>query len=348
MTEESNTHRIRYQELFEFAPDCQLVTDARGVILEANHAAAALFQCSKAFLIDKPLGLFVVTGFRSRFYESLTRLMGLYGTDEFESCIGRRGETRNVAVRAIAVDERPTGLLSLRWQLHDITEQRRTEAVRTDLLHRLVTAQENERRRLARELHDEMGQHMTALILDLKLLGDTLPIESNAREQLERAQRAAGQIGHAIHRLAVELRPTALDDLGLEATIRNHLFDWSAHTNIRAEFRGLGPTAQRMPSNIETTIYRIMQETLTNAAKHARATLVSVILERKERAIRLIVEDNGLGFEPEAVFKTSVDENRLGLLGMKERVAMTNGSLIIESEPGGPTSIFVEIPIPEA
>src|SRR5262249_42680031 len=157
-------------------------------------------------------------------------------------------------VRAIWMEDGGGRSITIRWHLRDITERRRIEAARTDLLARLVTAQENERRRIARELHDEMGQHLTTLILDLKLLGDSFPADSAAREQLERVRRGVGEIGYAIHRVATALRPTALDDLGLHMTLRNHVADWSRHTGVRAEFRAIGPTDQRLAAGVETAL----------------------------------------------------------------------------------------------
>jgi PAS domain S-box-containing protein len=340
---ESVTHRLRYQEFFEFAPDCHFVTDAAGVILEANLAAAVLFACRKEFLVGKPLGLLVIGGHRSRFYESLTRLK-TDDSDTFETRVGRRGGARDVAARVFSRDD-GNGRRTFHWMISDITEQRRAETARRNLVNQIVAAQEDERRRIARELHDEMGQHLTALILDLKLLSDTFTPGSPACEQLDQVRRAAGHIGHAIHRLALELRPTALDDLGLEMTLRNYLADWSRRTGIEAGYRLVGSgRATAVPSHIETTVFRIAQESLTNVAKHAKATLVSVILERKENSLRLIIEDNGSGFDVDAVMNGRSPETRLGLLGMKERVAILDGSLVIESEPGSSTSIYVDVP----
>src|SRR5262249_14855905 len=161
----------------------------------------------------------------------------------------------------------------------------------------------------------------------LKLLGDSFPADSAAREQLERVRRGVGEIGYAIHRVATALRPTALDDLGLHMTLRNHVADWSRHTGVRAEFRAIGPTDQRLAAGVETALYRIVQEALTNTAKHANATRLSVILERKDYSVRLIIEDNGRGFDADALDDDSSGKEPLGILGMKERVAMTGGSL---------------------
>jgi PAS domain S-box-containing protein len=340
-------YRLRYQELFEFAPDCQLLTDAQGVIQEANHAAASLLRCPKEFLIGKPLGFFVMPGLRVRFYSCLLNLKRHDPWDTFRTCVGRAGEERDVVLRVAAVDGRASGQVVLHWLLRDITERRWHEAARAELIQRLLTAQEDERSRIARELHDEMGQHLTALIVDLKLLGDSFDFPEAARQHLERVRQAAGQLGRAVHHIAIELRPTSLDDLGLEVTMRNHVAAWSGHTGIRAEFCLVGPSDRRLASTVETTLYRIMQEALTNVVKHAMATLVSVILERREHSVRLIVEDNGRGFAAEDLGRAPQRGTGLGLVGIHERATLAGGTFDIESEPGGPTAIYVEIPTGE-
>jgi PAS domain S-box-containing protein len=337
-------HRIRYQEFFEFAPDCQFITDSRGVILEANQAAVVLLGFRKEFQIDKPLGLFVLPGLRSRFYAGLTEVIR-NGADEFHTRLKGRGTARDVGVR-VAARADAHGEKSLRWIIRDLTEWLQIETARKQLLQKLVTAQEDERRRIACEIHDEMGQHLTALILDLKLLEDTLASSDPARERLDRVRRGAGEIGRSMHRLAIQLRPAALDELGLDATFRNHIGDWARSAGIRADYRSLGPIDQRQPGSIETTLYRIMQEALTNVAKHAGATHVSVILERRDHHLQLIVEDNGRGFDPDPLGDLPLPRNGLGILGMNERASLAGGTVTIESRPGGPTAVYVQIPVP--
>jgi len=225
-------------------------------------------------------------------------------------------------------------------------ERRRNEQDRVELLRRLVTIQEDERRRISRELHDEMGQHLAALTLDLKLVRESLPEDLAVRRRLEHLQNLTNQLGREVHRLALELRPTALDDLGLQTTLENFLAEWSARTSIAVEFHcGLGP--ERPPPLIETTLYRIVQEALTNVLKHAEARRVGLILDRVDGHFRLIVEDDGRGFDSDAVTDRSAAGGRLGLLGMKERVAMVGGDLSIESRPGSATTVFVRVPVSE-
>jgi PAS domain S-box-containing protein len=337
---ELGAYRLRYQELFEFAPDGYLVTDGQGLILEANHAAAAVLRCPKEFLVGKPLGLFVASGHRSRFYESLARLHTAASSDEFETQVGHRGQSRTVAVRVSFVEAIGDREATFRWLVRDITERRRVEAARDELLRRLVTAQEDERRRVARELHDSVGQLLTALLLGIRAVRDAGPLSSAALARLDDLQRLADELGRQIHDLAIRLRPTALDDLGLEAALGQLVGEWSARTGVAVDFQATGLESGRLRAELETILYRVVQEALTNVAKHARARQVSVVISRHDGSATAVVEDDGVGFDPEAV-----GEGRLGLIGMYERVALAGGELDIESTPGTGTTIIARVPL---
>ena len=240
----------------------------------------------------------------------------------------------------LRVQERTVELLAASASLEEQFAQRR------ELLRRLATTEEDEHRRISRELHDEMGQYLTALILEIKLLGDTIPEDSPARERLKRLQQVTSDVGKEVHRLAVELRPTALDDVGLPTTIQNGLDEWSERTGILSDFHAAGFESRPAPE-VETAFYRIVQEALTNVARHAQAGRVSVVLESRDNHVTLIVEDDGRGFDVEAALSAPSTVSHLGLLGMKERVAMIGGTLAIESSPGGPTTLFVRVPAAE-
>ncbi|HJU05505.1 MAG TPA: PAS domain S-box protein [Nitrospiraceae bacterium] len=224
----------------------------------------------------------------------------------------------------------------------EMTERKQAEEARLELRRRLVTAQEDERRRIARELHDQMGQHVTALMLGLKSVHDFA--EGRAMQaRLQQLQQWTDQIGREIHRLAIELRPTALDDLGLETALSNYAEEWAKQYGIEAAFHCTGLNDHRLPSPVETTLYRIVQEALTNVVKHAQATCVSVILNRRADHVHVIVEDNGKGFDGDLVHEAPHD--RLGLLGMQERVTLVGGTMALESTPGSGATIIVRIPL---
>jgi len=224
-------------------------------------------------------------------------------------------------------------------------ERQRSESAHTQLRLKLVTVQEEERHRIARELHDQMGQAIAALILGLKALGNSHEPKEPAGAQFQQLQNIANDLARDVHSLALDLRPTSLDDLGLEIALSNYVEAWSSRWQIPSDFHSNGFTEQRLASHLETTIYRITQEALTNVVRHASARTVSLILERTDDRVVVIIEDDGCGFEVEAVMKNPARDQRLGLLGMEERVALVGGSLTIESTPGMGTSVYVRIPI---
>ncbi|MBK9712452.1 MAG: PAS domain-containing protein [Kouleothrix sp.] len=227
----------------------------------------------------------------------------------------------------------------------EISERERAEQARQLLLRQLVTAQEEERRRIARELHDQMGQDLTVLLLGLKALRDAAPLSSPIHSHVEPLQALSMRIGREVRTLALQLRPPALDDLGLVATLTSYVDEWSARVLIAVDFHARGLEQQRLPLAIETALYRLVQEALTNVLKHAQAANVSLIIERRADAVQMIVEDDGVGFDVEATRRTAHTEQRLGLVGMDERVAQLGGTLTIESAPGRGTTVFVHIPL---
>ncbi len=229
-----------------------------------------------------------------------------------------------------------------------IAERVRSEQSRQQLLQQLVTAQEEERRHIARELHDQLGQELTALILGLKALQDSIAAGESAGERAAQLQAMAVQIGQEVRSLAVQLRPSVLDDLGLALALSNYVEQWSARAHVAVDLHTSGLEGERLPLAIETTLYRLVQEALTNVLKHAHASEVSVIIERNAVELRLIVEDDGEGFSLPPAPRSPGETPQLGLIGMQERVALLDGTLTIESAPGSGATIFARIPLPGA
>ena len=236
----------------------------------------------------------------------------------------------------------------------DIEPRKRAEAERLELLRRLGEAQENEQRRIARELHDQVGQTVTGLSLGLKGLERLLEAgdaSTEAGRQVRWLQTLAGEIGRDIHRAAVDLRPTALDDLGLHEALATLLREWGQRHGVRADLEFLGEPV-RLPAAAESAVYRIVQEALTNVLKHARADTVSVSVEHRPEEVRVIIEDDGVGFDPEAVPRPPADGSpakpRLGLSGIRERLSLLDGALTLEASPGVGTTLFIAIPVPQA
>ena len=208
--------------------------------------------------------------------------------------------------------------------------------VASDALGRVVEAQELERRRLARELHDQTGQELTSVLLGLKAVEEA-KTDSERAESLAAVREQVVETLHDVRRLAVELRPKALDDFGLVAALERLRDTFAERTEMRVDL--VANVGDRLPGDVETALYRIVQEALTNIVKHAEASAVSIVLARSPRAITAVIEDNGRGFTPEG------DSEGLGLLGMGERLALLGGKLKTESSPGAGATIVAEVPL---
>lgn len=228
----------------------------------------------------------------------------------------------------------------------DITEQEqaqaRLNALNQELLalsQRLVEVQEAERNAIARELHDEAGQALTSLKVGLRLLELSAADPQFVQQTTASLQKQIDALMDSLHRLAANLRPVSLDHLGLVPALRQKLDELGSYNKLHVNFEALN-LEQRLPGPVETSVYRIVQEALTNIVRHASATQVSLLLERRVGRVIAVIEDNGCGFNPEQ----AEDSRRLGLLGMRERARMAGGQVIIESTPGGGTTVVVDIP----
>ncbi len=213
-----------------------------------------------------------------------------------------------------------------------------SQRVARDAVRRVVQAQEAERSRLARELHDETGQALTSILLGLKPLEEALA-DHPARAALAELREQVVSALQDVRRLAVELRPAVLDDFGLVPALERLTDAFAEQSGVRVDFHSaLGEL--RLPSEVETTLYRVVQESLTNIVKHASAHNVSVSIARRGATVAAVIEDDGAGFDQRAV-----REEAVGLLGMRERLSFVDGRLEIESRPGAGTTIVAEVPL---
>ena len=210
------------------------------------------------------------------------------------------------------------------------------------LLRKVVTAQEDERGRIARNLHDQLGQRLTALRLSLERVQEGLGENNGAgREEVERALNLTHMIVDDVGLLSWELRPAVLDHLGLGVALPRYVREWSDHYGIEAQCKCDSFQTGRLTPEGVVALYRIAQEALTNVAKHAHASRVDVLLESREDSVVLVVEDDGVGFDGS---DSSMRDRGVGLLGMRERSALIGAQFEIESKPGEGTSIFVRYP----
>jgi two-component system sensor histidine kinase UhpB len=210
----------------------------------------------------------------------------------------------------------------------------------------IINAQEQERKRIARELHDETSQVLTSLLISLAILEESITTQE-ARDRIADTRKLAHQTLRAIRNLSIDLRPSALDDLGLLPALRWYVKEYQQKCSIDVEFVAHG-FKQRLPAEVETALYRIVQESLTNTARHANAHKVLITMKEDADAVYVTIKDDGRGFDVGTLLKTPDQERGLGLAGMNERAVLLDGSLTIHSRSGHGTTIEVHIPLTPA
>jgi len=208
----------------------------------------------------------------------------------------------------------------------------------------IIQAQEQERQRIARELHDETSQVLTSLLISLTLLEKSVQTQE-ARERIADTRALAHSTLRAIRNLSIDLRPSALDDLGLLPALRWYVKEYQKKCSIEVDFHATG-LKERLPAEMETALYRIVQECLTNTAKHANASRVTISMKEETNRVYARIADDGDGFDYEALLRTPGQERGLGLAGMNERAVLLDGTLTIHSTPRSGTIIEVSIPLP--
>ncbi len=224
-------------------------------------------------------------------------------------------------------------------------EVQRKEEIRGELLNLIISTQEEERKRIARELHDETSQALTSLAVNLEAIIAILPSDADeAKTKLRGIQSLAVNTLDEIHKVIYELRPTLLDDLGLVAAVKWHAENYLEAAGVKVHLETAG-SERRLPAQIETALFRIIQEATTNIVRHADAESTSISLEFNETSIAIHIEDDGKGFDLNEVMRSRDGERGLGLLSMEERAQLLGGVLSIKSRPGFGTQIAVEIPI---
>ncbi|HKX39817.1 MAG TPA: PAS domain S-box protein, partial [Burkholderiaceae bacterium] len=354
----------RFRELCGFGPDEPLSVDGVMSRVHADDSAAADAAVREA-LAPSGDGRFRA---EIRYVQPDGELRWLVarGMTEFVSTVGGRcparmlGTVMDVTARKRTEQE----LLCARDELELRVRERTAElacanaALRIEiadreaagdrirhLLGRLVDAQEEERRRLSRELHDTLGQNLAVLTLGLKAMRAQPGWPPELTERLSYVEQAAGRLEEDVDRLSYELRPLALDNMELVEALRQYADEWSAECGIAADVQVHGLPSGRLSAAAEATVYRVVQEAFTNARKHAAATHVSLIAERRGSQLRVIVEDDGRGFDAATVSAAADNRRRLGLRGMAERAALVTGSIEIESAPGHGTAVYLTVPL---
>jgi len=228
----------------------------------------------------------------------------------------------------------------------DMTEARRNEEMLRALTHRVVQVQEAERGRVALELHDNITQHLCAVLARWAALANKLPAHEKAsRGEVMKLSEMLGQTVEEVQRIARNLRPSVLDELGLVPALRTTCTEFADRTNVSLKL-ACKPLTARLPANTELALYRILQKALENVEKHARARHVTVHLTKQGDIVQLTIKDDGIGFDLDQPPARRKEKSDFGLLRMRERATYVGGALIVKSAPRAGTEIVARIPLP--
>ena len=344
--------QAQLESIVDSAMDAIITVDSEQKIVLFNRAAEQVFRCRRGAAVGGPLERFIPQRFRaphrghieqfgrtgatSRKMGDVTTLWGLRADGEefpIEASISQAGEAGQRLYTVILRD------ITRRKQVEDALQTQQKEL--RELSARVLEAREEEKTRIARELHDELGQMLTALKMDLAWLRERL----SGRELLEKSNEMAAMLDRTVsstRRIAADLRPLMLDDLGLADAASWLVQDFAKRSGITCDFRLTAPELlQDLPKNVSTAVYRALQESLTNIARHSGAKNVWVLFSVQDGAIHLEVEDDGRGIAAADLAKT----RSLGLKGMRERFAYLGGVLEISSPPRGGTRLKLHVPL---
>jgi signal transduction histidine kinase len=346
---ESATHP--YALLLDAMGDGSALLDPGGSILFCNQTFGEIAQASERKLIGSAFQTLFESADRARIDEFLRAGSRKRAARDF-TFTGRRGGATPVSLTIAKVPldthgRNPRsprkGATILMVIVTDLTLRRTADATRARLLERLISAEDEERRRIALELHDETGQSLAALQVGLRLIADHAE-SSDVRDRVLRLRDIVAGMVSDVSRLARGLHPAVLDDNGLAAASATYVADYAKSHSVKVSFVAGELDSPRLVPFAAATVYRILQEALTNVARHARATRVIVEMTRDEAGIGLLVRDNGVGFDASLSHRRS----GLGLRGMRERVELLRGSIRIDSAKRRGTTVRARIPLERA
>lgn len=350
-----------YQTLFDFAPNGYLITDEDSLIKQTNYVAADMLKIDPRFLVGKPLTVFPIQEQQAEFRKRLLQLCRERNMQHWEFCVQpRQGLPIDVELTVMFAPAQEQDAPTLWWVLRDITqskkfhnqledrnrqlarlnEQLRRERERLQIMSRqVISIQEQERADIARELHDEMGQLLTGvkLLLERAIQMELPDSPRKLNDSLFLVQQLIGQVRN----LSLNLHPPMLDDLGLLPTLLWHFERYTAQTDIKVQFGRTGAN-MRLAREIELSAYRIVQEALTNVARHAHCDSVLVYLVVQHDKLRILIQDKGVGFDVE---ETQIRYRSSGLTSIRERARMLGGKVSINSSPGNGTRVNIQLPL---
>lgn len=335
---------LAYHVLFDQMNEGAVTVARDGVIAYCNRRFADIVKTPFARVRGVPLRRFVAPAERAAF-EALRQQGSRENARGDVTFRAGDGSPVPVAVSFAPLRTESNDLIGVVGVIRDITERKQQDEVRSRLIEQVMTAQDEERRRIARELHDETGQSLTALLVGLRTIEESRTVPQ-AAELAQLLRRTVAQTLEEVGRLSRGLHPSVLDDVGLVAAVTRHVQEFADLHGIAVDLRIEGLDGKPLPALFQTTVYRVLQEALTNVAKHARARSVHVRLVRDRSAVELRVRDDGIGRDPtDRAEAATGDRRRLGLQGMRERAALLGGSVDVASRRGAGTTITVHLPL---
>ncbi|HEY0350296.1 MAG TPA: PAS domain S-box protein, partial [Pyrinomonadaceae bacterium] len=333
----------RYRELFENSRDAIYVHDLTGRYVSVNHAAETLSGFTRDEIMGKHYSNFITPKHLKNARESFCiKLDAPIETTYEAEIICKNGTPKAVEVSSRMIYKDGVAL-AVQGTARDITERKRAQQALQTYARRLLEAQEAERQNIARELHDEIGQILTAVSLNLHSIQKSCQTDTclpNIDESIQVVEDALSRV----RELSLELRPSLLDDLGLAAALRWYIGRYTARSGIATEILGDADIG-RISHEVETACFRITQEALTNAARHSHATRATVHIERTNGNLELKVSDNGIGFDFDQLLFGMASALSLGLRGMQERALAVKGRVQITSKPGQGTQVTLNVPV---
>ncbi len=335
----------RYRELFENARDAIYVHDLDGNYISINRAAEKLCGYTRDEIVGRNFAELIAKQHIEHVRECLFSRLAQSGETTYEVVvIAKDGRHVPVEVSSRAIYENGM-IVGVQGTARDITERKQTQDTLRMFSHLLIEAQEDERRRISRDLHDQIGQALTAVKMNLHSV-QRVCAEPEASHRIRDNIDAVDEALRLVRDLSVDLRPPLLDDLGLATALCWYLDRYARRSGLAAEVTIEMPNQnERFSRELETACFRIAQEALTNIARHARAKHVSLQLTRQETLLEMIVKDDGVGFDPAALGKRAARAPTLGLLGMQERAHAAGGDIYIHSVPKEGTEIRFTVPL---
>jgi PAS domain S-box-containing protein len=334
----------RYRELFENARDAIYVHDLEGNYVSINHAAEKLCGYTRDEIIGHNFTEFIASDHLQEVRKRFCGKLAQKGETTYEvDVIAKDGRRVPVEVSSRAIYENGE-IVGVQGTARDITERKQAQDALQMFSRQLIEAQEEERRRIARELHDQIGQVLTVVKMNLhtaQRVCDETEVTPYIRDNIEAVDEAL----RLVRDLSVDLRPPLLDDFGLVTALRWYVDRYASRTGIVADVSvGLMDPNERFSRELETACFRIAQEALTNVVRHSRAKRVGVRVGKEANLLTLLVKDDGIGFDPHALQKRAPRAATLGLLGMQERAHAAGGALEIHSQISKGTEILLKLP----